>query len=141
VVLLVEQDLPDMLGDGEFAERFALTDPLAVIADRVGLVLEIGAQHLLGLGGDLDRLRHHRRHRAEIVDLARDGQRVAQLLGSVLLELVGDAHILRALEDLRVDDIGDDRLVLAGQILVEQFRQLLACDRRRLICHLSTLDS
>ena len=68
---------------------------------------------LTGLGVD-------GRHAAEVVDLLGDDQGVLQFLAGVLLQLVGDVHVLGALEHLRVDDVGDDRLVLAGQVLVEQ---------------------
>ena len=66
------------------------------------------------------------RHAAEVVDLLGDRQRVLQLLAGVDLQLLGDGHVLGALEHLRVDDVGDDRLVLAGQVLVEQLDQLRA---------------
>ncbi len=54
-----------------------------------------------------------------------DGDRVLQLLASVHFELRGDVHVLRALEHLRVDDVGDDCLVFPGQILVQAIDQVL----------------
>ena len=53
---------------------------------------------------------------------------MGQLLAGMGLQFLGDVHVLGALEDLRIDDIGDDRLVFAGQILVEQPDQLLSRD-------------
>jgi hypothetical protein len=55
---------------------------------------------------------------------------VLQLLGGVLLQFPGNGHVLRALEDLGVHDIGDDRLVLAGQVFVEVRNQLLTREQR-----------
>src|SRR5579864_5922629 len=43
VVLLVHQNLPDLLGHGKLAQRFALTHPLTVIADGLVFVLQIKA--------------------------------------------------------------------------------------------------
>ena len=51
---------------------------------------------------------------------------VELLLGVHDLELLGDIHVLGALEHLRVDDVGDDRLVFAREVLVQQFRETLA---------------
>ncbi len=34
-------------------------------------------------------------------------------------ELIGDVHILSAAEHLRIDDIGDDGLVFARQVLIQ----------------------
>ena len=53
-----------------------------------------------------------------------------ELLLGVQLELAGDIHVLRSLEHLRIDDVGDDRLVLARQVLVEKVDEL--CTRQRL---------
>src|SRR6266542_198141 len=51
---------------------------------------------------------------------------MAKLVCRVLLELAGDAHVLSALEHLRVDDIRDDRLVFTGEVFVQSFDQLRA---------------
>jgi len=45
---------------------------------------------------------------------------VFEFLLGVLLQFPGDGHVLRALEHLRVNDVGDDGLVLARQILVQE---------------------
>ena len=55
-------------------------------------------------------------------------ERVRQLLAGVHLELLRDVHVLGALEHLRVHDVGDDRLVLAGEIFVEPLDELLPGD-------------
>jgi hypothetical protein len=78
--------------------------------------------------------RHLHRHRlrdrraAEIVDLLGDRDRVRKLFAGVHLELLGDVHVLGAFERLGVNDIRDDGLVFARQVLVEVLDQLLARD-------------
>jgi hypothetical protein len=54
-----------------------------------------------------------------------------ELLAGVDLELLGDGHVLRALQRLGVRDVGDDRLILARQVLVEFVDQKRARDLRR----------
>ena len=95
VLLLLDQDLADVLGHGVLAQRLALADALAVVADRLVLVLEVEPEHLLGLLRRLHRLGRDRRHPAEVVDLLGDDQGVLQLLAGVLLQLLGDVHVLR----------------------------------------------
>ena len=46
----------------------------------------------------------------------------------VLLELRGDVHIFCALKHLRINDIGNDRLIFAGKVFVQQISQLIARD-------------
>ncbi len=104
-------------------------DPLAVVADSLVLVVEIEPEHVGGLLGDLHRQRRRGRHPAEIVDVLGDLERVLELLRGVELELVGDVHVLGALERLRVHHVGDDRLVLAGQVFVEMLDELRARTR------------
>jgi len=41
-------------------------------------------------------------------------------------ELIGDVHVLGALEDLRIDNVGDDGLVFAREIFVQQLDQFFA---------------
>jgi hypothetical protein len=48
---------------------------------------------------------------------------VLQLLLRVLFELIRDVHEFRALQDLRIDDIGDGGLILAGKILIQKLCQ------------------
>ena len=126
VFLLLDQDAADVFGDGVFAEGFALPDALAVVADRFVLVVEVETEHVFGLVGELDRLHGGRWHAAEIVDLAGDRQRVLQLFTGVDLQLFGDGHVLRAFDGLRVDDVGDDRLVFAGEVFVQQLDEFFA---------------
>jgi hypothetical protein len=119
-----------VLGQRELAQRLGLPDPLLVVADRLVLGLQVEAEQLLGGLRDAHRGRADGRHAAEVVDLLGDGHGVAQLLLGVLRQLLGDGHVLRALDHLRVHDVGDDRLILPRQILVEQLDQPLAGDRR-----------
>src|SRR5256885_1348620 len=117
---------PRTLSPIPIAERLALPHALAVRADRVVLVLQIGAQHLLGLLRELHRERRRRRHAAQVVDVLRHDERMLQFLARVLLELLRDAHVLRALQHLRVHDVGDDCLVFPGKVLVQSIHELLS---------------
>src|SRR6516225_3130607 len=53
-----------------------------------------------------------------------------ELLGGMLLKLVRDAHVFRAFQYLRIDDIGNYRLILAREILIKQRGESFA--RKRL---------
>ena len=99
MLLLLSQDLTQVFGDRDFVERFGLAQALAVLTDRLILVVEIGAQHHLGLVRELDRLRRRRRHAAEVVDVFRDGQRVLQFLRRVHLAAT-DAGMKKITVDL-----------------------------------------
>src|SRR5580692_6713398 len=48
VILLLHQAFADLLGHGEFAERLALPDAVAVTANGLVFVVEIEPQHVLG---------------------------------------------------------------------------------------------
>src|SRR5258706_10268188 len=100
MLLLLAEDLANVFRDRILAERLAFAHTLAIRADRVTLVLQIGAQHLLGLFRLLDGFRRRSRHAAEIVDVLRDDECVAKLLARMLLELCRNAHVLRAFEHL-----------------------------------------
>src|SRR5262245_42992412 len=93
VLLLVDQDLADVLGHGVLAQGLALPHPLAVVAYRGVLVVQVEAKHLLCVLGRLDRLGRDHGHAAEVVDLFGDHQGVLELLLGVLLELRGDGHV------------------------------------------------
>ena len=58
---------------------------------------------------------------------------MVQFFPGVYFQLLGDAHVLGALQHLRVHDVGDDRLVLAGEILVQAVDELGSRDLR--LCH------
>ena len=65
---------------------------------------------------------------AEVIDLPRDDKSVVELLPGVDLKLGSDIHVRSALEHLGVDGVGDDGLVFAGEVFVQQFREALAGD-------------
>src|SRR5256885_1027991 len=67
MLLLLPQDFADVFGDRILAERFALHDAIAVGANGVALVGQIGAEHLLGLLRLLYWFRCGSRHASEIV--------------------------------------------------------------------------
>ena len=52
-----------------------------------------------------------------------DGEGVSKLFFGVDFEFTGDVHVGRSLEDLRVVHVGDDGLILAGEIFVEEVGQ------------------
>src|SRR5262249_61973328 len=61
-------------------------------------------------------------------DLARDNERMLKLLVRMLLELRGYIHIFSALQNLRINHVGNDRLIFARKILVQELCQLFARD-------------
>ena len=48
-----------------------------------------------------------------------------ELLLGVNFQLSGDVHVLGALEHLGIDDVGDDGLIFAGQVFVQQLSELV----------------
>ena len=128
VVLLLYEDLADRLAEGVFVEFVALLDAAAVLGDGLFLVFEIEVEHVFGLLGGFNRLGFNRGHAAEIVDVAGDGKGVGEFFSGVDGELSGNVHVLRSLEDLRVIYVGDDGLVFAGEIFVEEVDEFLASD-------------
>ncbi len=79
VLLLLHQDFTDMLGEGVFTQRIALPDALAIISDCRRLIFQIKMQHFLGFFRRADFLGMDRGHSAEIINLFRDDQGMAQL--------------------------------------------------------------
>ena len=124
MLLLLLENFAQVLGHGVLAQRLALPHALAIIPDRLVLVVEVEAQHVFGFLRRLHRLGGHGRLAAEIVDELRDDQRVLELFAGVFLELLRDRHVFGALQHLRIHDVGDDRLVLPREIFVEQLDQL-----------------
>ena len=49
-----------------------------------------------------------------------------ELLLGVDFELSGDIHVFGALEHLGIDYVGDDGLIFAGQVFVQQLREAVA---------------
>ena len=98
------------------------------MADGLLLVFEVEAEHVLGLFGGFDGLGGDGGHAAEVVDVIGEGDGVGELFGGVDFELAGDVHVLRALENLRVVDVGDDGLIFAGEIFVEEVDEFFACE-------------
>src|SRR5262245_23750035 len=126
MILFLHEDLANLLGHGELSDLLTLPDSLPIVANGLVFVVEIESQHLTRFAGKFHRLRRRSRHLAQVVYLARDRKRVFELLLGMLLELVGNVHVFRALQHLGINHIGDDRLVLARQILVEKLRQLFS---------------
>ena len=115
--------------EGELVELVGLLDAAAVVADGLDFVVEVEAEHVFGLLAGLDGLGGDGGHAAEVVDLVGEDEGVGELFGGVDGELGGDVHVGRALEDLRVVDVGDDGLELALEVFVEEVDELFAGDR------------
>ncbi len=49
-----------------------------------------------------------------------------ELLFGVYFELGGDVHVLGAGEHLGIDHVGDDGLIFAGKVFVQQLREAVA---------------
>jgi hypothetical protein len=128
VVLLLEEDLSEMLAKGELIELVGLADAAAVVANGFALVVEVEAEHVLGLLAGLDGFGGDGGHAAEVVDLVGEDEGVGKLFLGMDLKLAGDVHVSRTFEDLGVVDVGDDGLEFALQVLVELVNQLLAGD-------------
>jgi len=126
VVLLLEEDVAEVLAEGELVEFVGLLDATTVVADGFDFVGEIEAEHVFGLLAGLDGLGGDGGHAAEVVDLVGDGDGVGKLFGGVDGELGGDVHVGRSLEDLGVVDVGDDSLEFALKVFVEEVDELLA---------------
>ena len=62
----------------------------------------------------------------DIVDLPREDQGMIELLLGVDFELGSDIHVLGAAEHLGGDYVGDDGLIFAGKVFVEQLREAVA---------------
>jgi hypothetical protein len=139
MILLLAEDLAEVFAEGELVEQVRLLDAAAIVADGLFLVFEIEAQHVFGLVAGLDGLVGDGGHAAEKIDPVAELERVAELFLGVDFELIGDVHVSRSFEDLRVVDVGDDGLKLALEIFVEEIDHLLACEVLLrifvLVCH------
>src|SRR5262245_5638459 len=113
MVLLLDEDLSNLLRHRVFAERFALADAIAIVANRLVFIVEVEPEHRIRILRCAYRLRRDGRHLAEIVDLPRDDQRVIQFLLRMEFELRSDIGIRCARKYLRIHDVRDDRLVFA----------------------------
>ena len=89
MVLLLHEDLANLFRHREFAQRFALPDAIAVIANGFVFIVEIEPEHVFRLFRCAYRLRSDGRHFAKIVDLPRDDQSMIELLLGVDFELGG----------------------------------------------------
>ena len=50
---------------------------------------------------------------------------MVEFLFGMDFELRRDVHVLRATEYLGINNLGDDRLILAGQVFIQEFRELV----------------
>ncbi len=126
VVLFLRQDLADLFGHRKLAERLALTNAIAIVTDGLIFVFEVEAQHFFRVIRRAHGLGRDGRHLAEIIDLPGNDKRMLKLIMRVRLELIGNGHVLGALEHLRIDNIGDDGLVFPREVFIEQFGETFA---------------
>jgi len=63
---------------------------------------------------------------------------VLQLLAGVDFELLGNRHVLRAFERLRIDHVGDDGLKLPRQVFIQPRDQSLSGNGLGCVCHRSS---
>ena len=126
MVLLLHEDLANLFSHCVFSERFTLRDAIAVITNGFVFIVEIVAEHVSRVFRCADRLRTSHRHFAEVIDLPREGQGMIELLLGVNFQLSGDVHVFGALEHLGIDDVGDDGLIFARQVFVQQLRETVA---------------
>jgi len=129
MVLLIDEDVANLLGHGEFSEQFALADAIPVIAHRLIFIFEIGAEHLVVFAAEFDGPGLDGWRSTQIVDLPRDGSRMLELLGGMLFELRSDVHIRGSLEDLGIHHVSDDGLVFARKVFIQSFDELFAGER------------
>ena len=52
-----------------------------------------------------------------------------QLPMGMLFKLIGDVHIFRTLQHLRINHIGDYGLIFARKVLIQKLRQLITGNR------------
>src|SRR4029450_11649910 len=76
MVLLLDEDLSNLLRHRVFAERFALANAGAIVANRLVFIVEVEPEHFFRILRGAYRLWGDGRDLAEIVDLPRDDQRV-----------------------------------------------------------------
>ena len=125
MVLLLHENLANLFSHRIFSKRFTLRDAIAVITNGFIFIVEIVAEHVFRVFRCADRLRTRHRHFAEVIDLPRQSQGMIELLLGVNFQLSGDVHVLGALEHLGIDDVGDDGLIFAGKVFVQQLSELV----------------
>src|SRR5580704_14850734 len=118
MVLLLHEYLTNLFRHRIFFKRFTLPDAIAVVANGFVFVIEIVPKHVFWIFRCTHRLGSDRWHFAEIVDLAREDQRMIELLLGMDFELGGYIHVLGAAEYLGINDVGDDGLVFAAKVFV-----------------------
>src|SRR5450830_533094 len=126
MILLLHEDMANLFRHREFSKRFTLPDAIAVIANGFVFIFEIIPEHVFWVFRCAYWLGCYHWHFAKIVDLPREDQSMIKLLLGVDFELGGDVHVLGAAEHLGIDYVGDDGLIFAGKVFVQQFRKAVA---------------
>jgi hypothetical protein len=126
MILLLHEDLANLFRHCVFSKRFTLPDAIAVIANGFVFIIEIIPEHVFRIFRCAYRLGSDYWHFAEIVDLPREYQGMIEFLLGVDFELGGDVHVLGAAEHLGIDHVGNDGLIFAGKVFVQQLRKAVA---------------
>ena len=124
--LFLDDDFAQGFGEGEFAHGFGLADALAIVGDGFAFVIQIEAEHVLGFVGHFDWLGRGDGRAAEVIDLLGDFEGVIEFFGSVGFEFASDVGEGGAFDHFAVNDVGDDGLVFARKVLVEEFDHAFA---------------
>ena len=90
-----------------------------ILLDGFRLIVQVETKHVLRLCRRLDEFGRDVAHASEVIDLPGNDDLVLQLFPGVLFQFLGDGHVLSAFDHLRIDDIGDDGLILARQVFIE----------------------
>src|ERR1700677_3930157 len=90
-----------------------------IIADGLAFIDQIKAQHFAGLFRSADGFRLDGGHSPEVINLVGNHQRMGEFFGRVLFQFCGDIHEFGALQHLRIHHVGNDGLILAGQVFVQ----------------------
>jgi hypothetical protein len=109
VVLFVDQDLANLFAIGIFKLTPRMADWLAIIANGFSFFFEIELQHLFCMFRRPDAVGLHGWHTPKTISLLSDDQCVVQFLHSLLFKPACDVQELSTPEDLRIDDVSDDR--------------------------------
>jgi hypothetical protein len=118
-------DLAELLGKRVMAQRLSLLHTRPIIANGFGLVIEIESKHLFGLLREFHFLWRRRRHSPEIVDLVGENECMLQLLGGMQFQFGRDLHPFGSPQNIAINDVGNDRLILTGEIFIQHLDKIL----------------
>jgi hypothetical protein len=124
VTRLVGDDVLQLDTQPDLPRFIRLLDAPRIALDRLDLRLQRELQHLTVVRRDPHRRRFRRRHAAQRNDLVREELRVVQLVGDLLLQEARQLDPMRPLNQVREQQIGDDRGILVREVGVESVDEL-----------------